>query len=225
MVIYDQTKYKDTRFACTIYTLLIMLKFDFWVKIEDDLILRLVYYAERIWVLVLTEWAYFNVIYPALIKFINLRYWIKLDLKAIDIRNWIIKDWLTYSLGLKKLSNFQQSLALDDKVFSKADVDRVLSSSAWYWHNLAYLNWVVLDPWKWIAYRLDRETLLYAVNKWLFFPTARYIIPWNEFTNLLQKSLKTALKVKRKKTNNVREFLTYEEFKEIKRNVRLFLNK
>jgi hypothetical protein len=225
MVIYDQTKHKDTRHACTLYTLLIMIKFDFWVKIEDDLILKLVYYAERIWALSLTQWAYFAVIYPALIKFINLRYWINLALVNTDTRNGIMREWITYALWLKQLSNLQQILALDDKEFSKADVDRVISDKRWGWHALAYKDWFVIDPWKWIVYRMTKETLVYAVNKWLFYATARHITPVDKFTTILQKSLLTSLKVKRKKSWDIKQFLTYTEFKEIKRNVKIYLNK
>ena len=77
----DQTTNRDMMYACTIYTQLHILMFDYNIRIEDSVIFKLVYYMEKLGKIVLTEWAYFNVIYPAVAAVISWYYGIKLEVR------------------------------------------------------------------------------------------------------------------------------------------------
>lgn len=218
MELYDQTKQRKTFYSCTVYTILNMLKFDFCVKIEDDMILRLVAYMESIWKL-LPRWAYFDIIYPAVVGFINLRYWIKLKVEKSFISKGLDTTH-SWSLWIKGFSSTWLKRWTDDWIMSREDIDWILANvtnGSWHNHMIKRRKskdiWIIIDSWGWVAYTIKLDDLKYAMGRGLYYDTARRIVPADNFT----KELKKECLFQYKRLNRV---LTYQEFKTIKKNLR-----
>ena len=193
MELYNQKKQDETNYACTIYTFCHIILFDYWIRIDDHLIIKFTYVLEKLWVFFRLSWAKFDVIYPAMVKYVNVRYWINLKIKQSTISKWL-DEVSTWSLWLKRLTIKGQKLGTDDWVFTKDDVDKALTFKNAYGHNYCVKKgkawlWIVIDSYNWVHYNCDIEVLKYWVTKWLFYDTARAIIPWDAFTERLQKSL------------------------------------
>ncbi len=211
---YNQTLRNDTKYSCTVYTFLHMILLDFAVEIRVDYIIKFIYYLEKIWVLFLKSWAVFNIIYSAMVKYINFKYWILLKIETTSISKWL-QNWKAYSLGCKKLTNKWQKLWTIDWVFTNSDVDLAITYKNAYAHNHCYKNWAIIDSWNaWskldsaIRYNISEETLKYWVEKDLYYDTARVIIPWDKFTETLKKFLID-------KANLIKRPATIEEFEYI----------
>ena len=211
---YDQTKDNRTLWSCTIYSILNMLYFDFCVKIEDSLILRLVAYMESIWKL-LPKWAVFDVIYPAVVSLINLRYWINLKIEKSTISKWLDKEH-SWSLGVKWFTSSWLKKWTDDWVMSREDIDWILANiknGSWHNHIIKKRKnkdiWIIIDSWWWVAYTIKLEDLKYAMQKGLYYDTARRIVPADTFTKKLKAECL-------KKKNELWRELTEEEFKQLK---------
>ena len=207
----DQTTNRDMMHACTIYTQLHILMFDYNIRIEDSMIFKLVYYMEKLGKIVLTEWAYFNVIYPAVAAIISWYYGIKLEVRKNYISQWLNKNYW-YWIGYPKYSLFRQRLWTDDWVLSKADIDKISEMTSWGWHNVM-VKWnqdkyTLIDSWDWVYYSVSEDVLQYAVEKWVFWDTARTITSWDTRTEAIRIECKnTSKKLKR--------LITIEEFKAI----------
>lgn len=211
---YNQTKQETTKYSCTVYTFLHLILLDFGVRIPDDMIIKFVYYLEKIWVLVLNKWASFSIIYPAMVKYVNWKYWVKLEVKTSSISAWL-DDISAWSLWIKKLTTQGQKLWTSDWVFTKEDVDKSLTFKNAYGHNHWVKKgnksdkWIIFDSWNGVNYECDLETLKYWVTKNLYYDTSRAIVPKDEFTKRLQKAL--IFKAKKKW-----DTLTIEEFNQVK---------
>ena len=211
---YNQTKQETTKYSCTVYTFLHLILLDFGVRIPDDMIIKFVYYLEKIWVLVLNKWASFSIIYPAMVKYVNWKYWVKLEVKTSSISAWL-DDISAWSLWIKKLTTQGQKLWTSDWVFTKEDVDKSLTYKNAYGHNHWVKKgnksdkWIIFDSWNGVNYECDLETLKYWVTKNLYFDTSRAIVAKDEFTKRLQKAL--IFKAKKKW-----DTLTIEEFNQVK---------
>lgn len=211
MEFYNQRNFEQTKYACSIYTLLHILMLDFWIRLDDKMILEFVLELEKRWVIDLKKWAEFDLLYNEAIRFLNKKFWINLKIKKSSISKWLdnISAW---SLWLKKLTAQWQKLWTIDWVFSKEDVDLAILFKNAYGHNHfakewnKTKEWQVWDSWNWVSYKCDLSVLQYWVKKWLYYDTARAIVPWDTFTSRLQKSL--IYKAKKNK-----RLLTIEEFK------------
>mgnify|MGYP006995911029 CR=1 FL=1 len=210
---YDQTKDKRTLWSCTIYTILNMLRYDFCVKIEDSLILKLVAYMEKIWKL-LPKWADFNIIYPAVVGLINLRYWIKLKIEKSSISKGLDDD-NSWSLWVKGFSSKWLKRWTDDWLMSKDDIDWILwniKTGSWHNHMIKKRKnsdtRMILDSWGWVKYEIKLEDLKYAMQKWLYYDTARRIVAEDEKTKLVKFRCYTLY-------SKLWRELTEEEFKKV----------
>lgn len=188
MEIYNQTKQKDTKYACTVYTFLNIMLLDYWVKIKDWYAIKFVYYLEKVGALILTQWAVFSVIYPIMVKYVNVRYWINLKIKTSSISQGLdeISSW---SLWLKKLTIKWQKLGTSDWEFTKEDVDMAIKFNNAYWHNHLWKKWVIVDSYGAVDYKCNLDTLKYGVTKDLYYDTWRAIIPGDSFTQKVKDKL------------------------------------
>lgn len=211
MTQYDQTKEDFTKYSCTIYSMLNMIKYDFWVSLKDSYIYSIVYYMEKIWAL-LPRWAYFGIIYPAMVKLIEIQTWLKLKIKI-----WYISSWLDnismWGLWAKRLSSLSISLS-KDWFLSVEDMKTIADSEKWSWHNhvvkLKHNNneWIILDSRGGLVYWTSLEALKKWVDLWIYYDKARALIPADEKTR----------KVKEYCIKYVREtwrFISWERFKKL----------
>lgn len=185
---YNQKLSDSTKYACTIYTFLNILRNDFKVVLRNDIIISFTYYLEKIWVFLRLSWAVFAIIYPAMVKYINIRYWINLKIKTSTISDWL-SETNTWWLWLKKLTTKGQKLWTIDWIFTREDVDLAINYPNWYWHNQAWFKWETIDSYGWVRYLIWLPTLKYWVVKDLYYNTWRTVIAWDSFTERLQKQL------------------------------------
>lgn len=211
MTQYNQKKHKKTRYSCTIYTMLNIIKYDYGIEIKDDIIFKIVSYMEKIGVL-LPKGAIFSIIYPAMCKYINLKTWMKLKVKDWFIRAWL-DDVHTWWLWAQKLSWLYIDLA-KDWVIWPSDMSAIAKDGRWSWHNHAVKKsnknstWKLLESWGGKVYTTSIKALKHWVNLWIYWNRARTLVPADARTVRIQlKCLKDA--------KNKWRFLTYKEFKHI----------
>ena len=185
---YNQREMKWMNYWCTIVTFLNILRNDFKINVRNDMIISFSYYLEKIWVFFRLSWATFSLIYPAMVKYVNVKYGINLKIKTSTITEWL-SDNNTWWLWLKKLTTKGQALWTTDWIFDNKDVDLAMSYANAYWHNHAWKNWIIIDSYNWVRYKTSLNTLKYWVEKGLYYDAARTIIAWDSFTSSLQNKL------------------------------------
>lgn len=211
---YDQTKQSKTKYSCTIYTMLNIIKYDFWVELKDSLIFYMVYYFEKIWAL-LPKWAYFSIIYPAMVKLIEWKTGFKLKVKLSQISKWL-DDISMWGLWYKRLSSLSVTLSKDDWVISIEDIKEIYKSKKWSGHNHAFKQWnkswewTVVESWGGYTYQMDIKTLKEAEKLWIYYDNARTLLPADDRTKKFQKLLITRAK-------KFKRFISYEDFLTLKR--------
>lgn len=209
---YDQTKDNKTKYACTIYTMLNIIKYDYGVEIKDDMIFTIVAYMERIGVL-LPKGAYFSVIYPAMCKYISFKTWLKLKVKESTI-TWGLDSFHTWGLWAKRLSSLSIALAKDDWKITVEDMQKIAAAKKGSGHNHAVKesnknsSWILLESWWGFIYKTSLKALREWVKLWIYYDKARTIVPADEKACKIQTRCVKAAKRKKR-------FLTYWEFKNI----------
>lgn len=200
---YNQRLQGQTAYACTIYTMLNILQFDYWVVVKIDNILWIVNYMEKIGAL-MPKGAYFWVIYPAMVKLLE---W-KTGLK-FKVKKWYISQGLDskYAWGLwfLKATKYYETLARD-QLIDKEDIDLIIKNKKGYGHNHFWKRGTIIESLWGYHYKVDINTLKYAVNKWVYYDSARTIIPWDERTKKIQKRLIEIAK-------NTKKPMIWERFK------------
>jgi len=172
---YNQLKQKDTNYACSIYTLLNLFKYDYGVIIPLNLILKFLIYLEKAWVFFRLEWAVANIIYPVAIKYINLKYWINLIIQKLTIDQ--IKEERGYILWFKKATTKYKKSAEDWEI-TKEDINNFsLYKDNWHFHF--WKRWVLVESLGWFKTKLSLENLKEAFTKGFYYPTIRTIV-WEE---------------------------------------------
>ena len=212
---YDQTKQKSTLYSCSIYTMNNILLYDFWVKLQDSIIFKIVAYMEKIWAL-LPKWAYFSIIYPAMVKLIEMKTGLKLKVKTSSISRWL-DDKSMWGLWLKKISSLYIWFVQDGE-FTRWEVDRVAWDAKGAGHNHAWKLWnksnegKIVESWGGFVYKCSISTLKYAVKQGLYYDTARTIVPADDFARKVQQTC-----VSKAKHNG---FISFDEFIEIRDNLK-----
>lgn len=203
MAIYNQKEQKDTYYACTIYSMLNILRFDFGIHVNIDNILWIVKYMEKIWAL-LPKWAYFSVIYPAMVKLLEWKTGMKFKVKVSYISAGLDTKRM-WGLGFKRSGKLYKELS-KDQLIDKLDIDKIKEWPKGYWHNHAWKRGKILETLGGYHYEISIKTLKYAVKQWIYYDTARTIVAWDERTEKIQKEL---LRIA-KKTGKT---MPYEKFK------------
>lgn len=190
MAYYDQTLQKQTFYACTIYTILNILKYDFWVHVDLDWILKTVMHMEKIWAL-LPKGAYFAIIYPAMALYLWNQLKIKLKVKESYISEWLdsISMWW---LGFKKWSKLYKELSRDGRM-SYWDVDRISKADSSFYHNHWRKEsnktgiWIMVESRFGYPYWFAMWVLKNALKKDLYYDKARTLIPDGLESRLIQE--------------------------------------
>lgn len=173
---YDQLKQSDTYYACSIYALLNLFKYDYWVFVELTKTLKFLVYLEKIWVRFRLEWAYAKYVFPSALKHINNLYGLELWLWITTLNKKLsTKYW--YILWYKR-ANTSYIETADDWIVTKDDIDLV-EKTANNWHFHYRKRWTVVESLWGFRYKLSLTNLKYAYSKDLYYPNARYIY-WEE---------------------------------------------
>lgn len=205
MTIYNQKLQKDTLYSCTIYTMLHIIKYDFWVSVNIDNILWIVKYMEKIWAL-LPRWAYFAVIYPAMVKLLEWKTWLKFKIEVSYITAGLDKKRM-WGLGFLKANRFYHQKA-SDKLITVQDLIDIKDWPKGSWHNHAWKKNTIIESLGAYHYNIDIKTLKHGVKLGLYYDKARTIVAGNEKTKKIQKNLIKIAK-KRGKTMSYKRFKYY----------------
>lgn len=182
----NQRLQKETWYACTLYTMLNIIKYDYKVTVKIDWVLKLVNYMERIGAL-LPNGAYFSVIYPAMVKVLEWKTGLKFKIEVWYISQWLSDDYWR-GLWFKHANKFYQSLA-EDWELTKDDIDQIKKNNKWAGHNHMLKRNIIVESLWGYYYEVTPETLKYAVEQWVYYDTARTILPWDERTEYRKKRL------------------------------------
>lgn len=202
-MIYNQRLQKDTNYACTLYTMLHILRLDFWVSVNIDNIMWIVKYMEKIGAL-LPKWAYFSVIYPAMAKLLEWKTGLKFKIKTGYISQGLDNKH-GWGAWFMKASRYYETLARDGEI-TKADIDLIKADTSWYWHNHFFKRDSILESLGAYRYKMSISTLKYAVKQWVYYDRVRTIVAWDERTAKIQKELIAKAK-KTGKTTSYKKFL------------------
>jgi len=199
----NQRLQTETKVACTLYTMLNIIKYDYKVTVKIDWILKLVVYMEKIGAL-LPMWAYFGVIYPAMVKVLEWKTGFKFKVKVWYISQWLSDDY-GRGLGFKKASKFYETLARD-KLIDKSDIDQIKAKKWWGWHNHMIKRDLIVESLGGYYYKITKDTLKYAEREWIYYNTARTIVPWDKRTIELKERLNKIFK-------HTWEYMSWEQFR------------
>lgn len=187
---YDQTLQKQTGYACTVYSMLNIIKYDYGIELKVDWILKIVVYMEKIGVL-FPKWAVFSVIYPAMTKLIEMKTGFKLNIKKSSISSGLDNKSM-WGLWFKKASRLYKTLSQDWQI-TKEDIEELVKAKGWYGHNHAWKLWNKTHKWIMIetlwgyAYTYTLDNLQRAEIMGLYYDTARTLVPWDSKTLQAQK--------------------------------------
>jgi len=191
--IYNQSWDKFTRNWCTLYTLFWIVKLQWWITVSNKLIKDTLVVAEKEKVWYQSWWAYFAIIYDWFVIKVFERTQVKINIKAVDINSKVfenlIESWYAFWLWLKNWNaNYINSVI--DWFITKEEIDMIALVGGWFQHNHIYFNWKLYDSiWSLKNQNptLTLENLRYAVQKWIYYPTARTLVMEDK---LLEKYLK-----------------------------------
>ena len=191
--LYNQSLEYFTRNWCTIYTLFMILQLQWWIKVDNDFIIKTLKKAKKDKVFFESRGAYFSQIYIWFATAIFNRTQVRIIVKALDINSKefeeYIKNWYAFGLWLKN-GNSKYFEAVVDWNISIEEIDSIKAKWGWYWHNHTYYNGFIIDSvWKLAdqTIKISLEELRYAVKVWIYYPTARTLVMEDK---LLEKWLK-----------------------------------
>lgn len=182
---YDQTKDKYLKNACTLVTLLNIIKYKYWITVMPGFIMQVAIFFDKLSKWFPKWWASFDVIYPSFIRQLNKKLWLQFELQKWYITSIRGDDTGTYWIWVPKY-NRSWYTPEDKWEMTKEDVDNILKYTwKWYWHNLAWdwSSWwyIINTMWK-KPFSCSLEILRYMESKWLIWKPVRSITIWNKYT-------------------------------------------
>jgi len=189
---YNQSLERFTRNGCSIYTLYMIIQIQWGIIVDNEFIKSTLRKAEeqKVWY---ESWgAYFNKIYKWFSQAIYNRTKVIVTVKAVNIYSKEFEDlynqwnafwlWLLYAwLWYRK--------AREDGIITEKEINE-FQKWAEYWHNHTYFKGLIVDSlWtvSWKPIKMSLENLRKAVDKGLYYPTARTLVMKDK---LLEKYLK-----------------------------------
>jgi len=188
MWIYNQYLNKETKYACTIISLLQILLYNYWIKVEHNFIVKLAIFFDRMGTFDMFWWATFSIIDEAFVKYLNKKLWLNFKIIKTTIPQLKQEDWMTYQLWITKYSTSKFNKAKEWNMFTKESIDYIMSFSWWVWHAVNYdwtAGWYFIDTNASENTRLPLDVLKYGYDRWLFFKNLRTISPADEYTALV----------------------------------------
>lgn len=175
-----------TRNWCTIYTLFWIIMDQWHLILFNEEVIKVLRQAEEEKVWWEAWWAYFSKIYDWFVWYIFLLLNVKLRVKEVSILSdefeYLISQWYSFGLWLKKANSTYVELVKDWEL-SQDDVTKIFSSWKWTWHNHRYFKWYIIESLNLQdnTIKLSLEALREAVRLWLYYQTARTLMPsWEE---------------------------------------------
>lgn len=189
--IYNQTLQYFTRNWCTIYTLFWILSDQYYLTFaKDDLIIKFAKEAQESKMWYEAWWAWFDKIYNYFCDKVYDRTNIRLRVLTVNINSKEFETYLfernkSFWLWLLKANSSYKKMAIDRKL-TKEDIDIILKSKWWTWHNHRFrvINWrtcIIESLWFDVSSTKENENIIecpldvlrYAVEKWLYSQNAR----------------------------------------------------
>jgi len=201
MWIYNQKLQKETVVACSIYSMLNIMKYDYFVDVYIKNILWIVKLMQKIGALMPTG-AYFNIIYPAFVKLIEFKTWLKFKVEKGYISKWVDKRYTRW-VGLLK-ANLDYKRLTKDGVLTAEEMDTINNSKFGSGHNniIKWIPenklWTVAESLWGFSYRVAFKNIQYGQSIWLYYDTVRTILPRDDRTKAIQKKLIKLAKRKKK---------------------------
>jgi len=182
---YNQRLQWYSRMACTIYTLLYILEFNFWIEVKRTFIIKVLEFFDKLWKWSPTLWATFSIIYPSFVFYLNKRLKLNFRLEKSFITLSHSNDTNFYGIWMPSY-NKPFAEAIKRGIITKEDM---LASKnykwRWFWHNLGYdfSKWwyIVNTDWSKPA-KCSLEVLQYWESLWVFWNPMRTILPNDERT-------------------------------------------
>ena len=202
---YNQNIDYFSRNGCSLYTLFHIIQIQWGIKVDNSFILLTLQKAEKDKVFFSAWGAYFSKIYKWFSQAIYLRTKVVVTVKALDIRSKEFEDmyneWYAFGLWLKYAWLWYKR-AREDWVIDETEINEF---EKWpvYWHNHVWFKGLIVDSlWSvsWKPIKLSLENLRKAVDKGLYYPTARTLVMKDK---LLEKYLK--MYQRKEKVKNIEE--------------------
>lgn len=209
---YNQLKQNDTFFACSIYALLNLFRYDYGIYVELNYILKFLIYLEKIWVFFRLEWAYAKYIFPAALKYINSKLGLNLTLVTTSLSR-ELSNKHGYILWYRRANTIYKKEAQDWEI-TKKDIDKIKDTPA-NWHFHYFKKGRTVESLWGFRYRLSKQNLKYAHSLWMYYDNIRYIT-WEE--ELKEELIKIVKFRKIQKLKN--PYVWYDEVKKIKKQLK-----
>ena len=185
---YNQYAEYYFRNACSIVTLLNILKFNFAIIVRPTFIIKTAIFLERLWFFNPSKWASFWPIYKMFVWELNRRLWLNFGVVLNQISKLTQEDKRSYWVWVKWYWTVKWNRIKKDWMIDEVDMDYLATFKWWVGHNLLFDNdvwWVVVDTNWWKNVRMPLAVLKYWLKLWLFFDNIRTISPIWEYTALV----------------------------------------
>lgn len=182
---YNQYTDKYTKNACSLVTLLNIMKYRYAIQVEPSFIMKVAIFFDKLGLRSPDSWAVFNIIYKWFVYYMNKKLWLNFKVVTKQISTLDASDDRTYWLGIKWYSTYKWNKISEKGYVTKEDMDYLAWFKGWIWHNTAY-DWTppgfhVDTNWT-KPYKFPLDVLKYWQTKDLFWNNIRTIEPDDHFT-------------------------------------------
>lgn len=180
---YNQYENYYTRNACSLVSLLMIMLYNYWIRVDPSFIMKVSIYFDKLWLWSEEDGAIFSIIYKGFVTALNNKLWLNFKIVTNKIDNLSASDKKAYGIWIKNYSSYKYKKVYKDWVITKADIDYLASKKWWIGHNLIWdWNWYFKDTnWEKAA-KMTLTVLKYWQKKDIFWNNIRSIVPWNKET-------------------------------------------
>ena len=140
MWLYNQYQNKETAMACSIYSLLQIMLYRYWIKVEQSFFIKAAIFFDSIWKFDMKKWATFSIIDKSFVWYLNYKLGLKFKLESTTIEELESSDKKTYQLWIKNYSNYKYKKAKKWDRYTKESMD-YLASFDWESGHAANYDW------------------------------------------------------------------------------------
>jgi hypothetical protein len=177
---YNQNTDTYLSHACTIVTLLNVMKYKFGLVVYSSFIMKLAIFFDKLWKRIPWFWAYFDIIYNSFVNQMNKKLDLNFELIKTTVYKINSKDTWTYWFWTPKYSKVWKNAMIKHKITNANinDMERYTWKSVP--HNMArdWSMWGYLINTNWDRPSIfTLSTLVYAAKKWVIWSPLRTIAP------------------------------------------------
>jgi len=186
----NYTQYEEyyLRNACSIITLLNILKFNFAIVVRPTFIIKTAVFFERLGLFNPASWASFSSIYKMFVWELNRRLWLNFEVIVNQISKLTQDDRRSYWVWIKWYWTVKWNRIKADWFITRDEMDYLASFSWGVGHNLLFDNdawWKIIDT-DWNKnVRMPLSVLKYWLSLGIFWDNIRTISPADEYTNII----------------------------------------